>query len=207
MVTDPRMGVWQALKLKPSAIFLLSDGEFNGRQYNIEGIPGNPPVERIIDRYLKNSIPIHTIALEDIVNRRRLRNIATLTAGSHQFIGSQSNEDLLLQDLASEHYADTDYALDSIIETPAVLTDSGQLQRVVRRLSGMIKSRQSVQREKAHQALLALADGLEIDVTEVESVVHIPTPTESRFVHNTWNSIWRRYFRAADTKLTQLAIP
>ena len=36
--TDPRLGTMMALRLKPDAIFLLSDGEFNGQAKNLHAI-------------------------------------------------------------------------------------------------------------------------------------------------------------------------
>ena len=51
-----------ALRLNPDAIFLLSDGEFNGRDKNAHRIRRNLPIEALIDAERKTAIPIHTIA-------------------------------------------------------------------------------------------------------------------------------------------------
>ena len=205
--TDPRMGVWQALKLKPSAIFLLSDGEFNGRKHNAHGIPGNPTVERIIRRYLDRSIPIHTIAFEDVLNRRRLRNIATLTAGTHRFLGSLSNQELLTLDLESRDRVDFEYAVQQIIDSPNEISADVYIRRAVHRLNQLIRSRNESHRVSAHHAMLALADFLEVDASEVSGIEDIPTDSASSFLHDSWASIWNTYFRMrkAESRLARVA--
>ena len=59
--TDPRYGTMMALRLNPDAIFLLSDGEFNGRDKNVHRIRRNRPIEALIDAERNTAIPIHTI--------------------------------------------------------------------------------------------------------------------------------------------------
>ena len=84
--TDPRPGVISGLELKPDAIFLLSDGQFNGQRRNIHGLTGNPSIEAIIEQYRTSDVPIHTIAFDHEKSRARLQQIATLTGGQHRFV-------------------------------------------------------------------------------------------------------------------------
>ena len=81
--TDPRIGMIAAQKLKPDAIFLLTDGEFNGRTtQNRNLIPGNPTVERLVEIHGKPSPPIHTIAFENMETEQRLSELSNATSGS-----------------------------------------------------------------------------------------------------------------------------
>lgn len=207
--TDPRFGMLQALKLKPSAIFLLSDGEFNGQNYNFHNLRGNPPVELIIKRHLHRSIPVHTIAFEDVFNRRRLRNIATLTAGTHKFIGSQSEQQLLVQDLTSSNLIDVDYALQSILEDPHELSDDRYIKPATVRLTKLLRAKQQPLRESAHHAMLALAESLEVDTSELLPVENLADVSTAKFAVDTWVDIWRGYFRnrVAETRLTRVVVP
>lgn len=84
--TDPRQGVVAALRLKPDAIFLLSDGEFNGRKKNRQQIPGNVTTEQLIVFNRRADTPIHTIALDGDESRVRLAAIAKATGGKHRFV-------------------------------------------------------------------------------------------------------------------------
>ena len=84
--TDPRLGVVTGLRLKPDAIFLLSDGEFNGRKKNRQRIPGNATTEQLIVFNRSADTPIHTIALDEDESRIRLAAIAKATGGKHRFV-------------------------------------------------------------------------------------------------------------------------
>ena len=83
--TDPRLGFAEGLRLRPDALFLLSDGEFNGRRKNVPGLPGNPTAESLIRRYRQPTTRIHTIAFAAEGNRVRLANIAAASGGTFLF--------------------------------------------------------------------------------------------------------------------------
>jgi Mg-chelatase subunit ChlD len=81
--SDPRDALQLALELKPSAIFLLSDGEFKT----------GPPLrklgstaQRLARRRNTSATPIHTIAYEDPINKRTLRGIAQGSGGTYRYI-------------------------------------------------------------------------------------------------------------------------
>lgn len=207
--TDPRMGVWQAIKLKPSAIFLLSDGEFNGRSSNFHQIPGNAEVEQIISHYRKRSVPIHTIAFEDTVNRRRLRNIAIMTAGSHRYIGSYTADQILLADLMSRNRVDVEFAIQGIIDEPRQVQNEKSMQAIAARLTHLMQSHRAPYRESAHYALLALAESLDVDTAEVDVIDDFDSPADINFAHATWVKIWKEHWKAprGETRLTRVVSP
>ena len=194
MGTDPRYGIMHALKLKPDAVFLLSDGEFNGQATNFHQIPGNPSAEQIVKRHLNLSIPIHTIAFEDLLNRRRLRNIATATHGTHKFIGSQSESSLLLSDLASGLPVDTLYAARQIVDDAKVLSEESALV-AGERLARLLGVQNHEVQESAYHALLAIADEFEIDTSMMAELSDSPTSEEYRSVKASWSALVADHFR------------
>jgi len=196
MGTDPRYGITHALRLKPDAVFLLSDGEFNGQATNFHQIPGNPKTERIIQRHLKMSIPIHTIAFEDLLNRRRLRNIATMTHGTHKFIGSQSEASLLMMDLISHQPVDVLYASRQIVDDARVLSEESAFVAAAR-LAKLLAFRNFEVQESAYHALLAIADEFEIDTSNLEEMSDTPSSEEYRAARNSWAALVADHFRHA----------
>lgn len=194
MGTDPRYGIMHALRLKPDAVFLLSDGEFNGQATNFHQIPGNPSTERIIKRHLGMSIPIHTIAFEDLVNRRRLRNIATVTHGTHKFIGSQTETSLLLADLSSNQPVDVLYASRQIVEDARILSEESA--NVAGGLLAKLLGVNNLEvQESAHHALLAIAQEFEIDMSAIDELGDSPTSNEYRAAQAMWSALLADHFR------------
>ncbi|MEO8494775.1 MAG: hypothetical protein ABI614_06875 [Planctomycetota bacterium] len=84
--TDPRKALAISLALKPSAIFFLSDGEFNkpgrGKFFGDD----TTEAEDVIRAEVGTSIPIHTVAFEDPSCEARMNGIATMTNGQHRFV-------------------------------------------------------------------------------------------------------------------------
>lgn len=192
--TDPRYGVMHAFKLKPDAIFLLSDGEFNGQLTNGHQIPGNPSVERII-RKQRRKIPIHTFAFEDLINRRRLREIAVATGGSHKYIGSHSQEQLLLADLYSSAPKDHRYAVQSLIDDPRQISRDQSVLRATQRLVKMLAASSPTLRESAHASLLALASTTDEDSEMLEDFDEAGTAEDYRSLQRKWTVFWKTFFR------------
>lgn len=89
--TDPTNALVQALKMKPDAIFLLTDGEI---PENIPGILINtnsrrvPPSSRIkkVRSSRKAITPINTIGFENTAGETILKQIATENDGEYRFI-------------------------------------------------------------------------------------------------------------------------
>lgn len=86
--TDPRAALRMALRMSPSAVFLLSDGEFNGqkRKINRDLLHGNPSVEEVVAAHDGHRIPVHTFALEDRKNRVEMKALADQTLGEYRYV-------------------------------------------------------------------------------------------------------------------------
>jgi len=86
--TDPRVALSMALRMHPSAVFLLSDGEFNGQQRrnNADVLHGNPSVEEVVTQHNRMGTPINTIAYEDRRTRRRMAALAAESGGEHRYV-------------------------------------------------------------------------------------------------------------------------
>jgi hypothetical protein len=85
--TDPRRALRFSLRLSPGAIFLLSDGEFNRKQSNDSWFKTScKDAFEVVDRFNTAKVPIHTVALEDPVNRRSLDALSLKTNGKHCFV-------------------------------------------------------------------------------------------------------------------------
>lgn len=84
--TDPRKSLDVSLAMKPSAIFFLSDGEFNKPASSVFFKDDDTEAEDVVKSYDPRSIPIHTVAFEDPVCEPRMRGIAELTSGQHRFV-------------------------------------------------------------------------------------------------------------------------
>ncbi len=83
--TDPRDALHTALRMKPSAIFLLSDGAFNNQPRTARFIQGNSDVFSIVAT--STGTPIHTIAFEDTRNCANMQRLAQMSGGTYRFVG------------------------------------------------------------------------------------------------------------------------
>ncbi len=75
----------KALSLKPDAVFLLSDGEFNDRQ-DVFTVLETMNSFQILRRYEQQQIPIHTIALGSHQGSWTMKRIADENNGNFQLI-------------------------------------------------------------------------------------------------------------------------
>jgi len=183
--TDPRLGVMTGLRMKPSAVFLLSDGEFNGQKMNLHDLPGNPPVEQIVVNSRRRNTPIHTIALEDKRNRKRLRRLALATGGTHRFVTRDASFDVLMEDLTSQDPEDILYAVQCIVKSGTTL--GGQHGRAAPALIRLLATGNVHLRVLVHRALLALSDGEDFGPDGKQ-----PTQEEIQAAQQRWASYWRK---------------
>ncbi|MEL6104874.1 MAG: hypothetical protein AAFU85_02505 [Planctomycetota bacterium] len=88
--TDPREALYLALRLKPSAVFMLSDGEFTeDKPVWIGDLPAATSprmVESISQRFVGKLAPIHTVAYEDPKSKVNLQRLSEITGGSFRFV-------------------------------------------------------------------------------------------------------------------------
>ena len=117
--TDPRDAVRLALRMNPSAIFMLSDGKFNGqrRQKRKDVIGGNPDTFAVIAA-ASDDAPIHSIAFENTQTCENMKRIAEMTGGIYRFVGVADKESLTLARaaLARGDKAAAEIELRSIVE-------------------------------------------------------------------------------------------
>ncbi len=89
--TDPRGALRVALRMKPSAIFMLSDGEFDEQkgQSRSRFLGGDSDTFSIVAAAASKT-PIHAIAFEDPQSCDNMKRLAQMTNGEYRFSESQS---------------------------------------------------------------------------------------------------------------------
>ncbi len=86
--TNPREAIQLAFSLNPSAVFMLSDGEFSGvSKNNISDLFGaNAPVDQFFGEDDRGWPPIHSFAYENPNAKANMQALAALTGGRFQYI-------------------------------------------------------------------------------------------------------------------------
>ncbi|MBI2478552.1 MAG: hypothetical protein HYV60_07915 [Planctomycetia bacterium] len=84
--TDPRKALEIGLALQPSAMFFLSDGDFNKPDHGKFFDDDTAEAEDVIEAGNTRAIPIHTVAFEDRSCEVRMNGIAQMTDGQHRFV-------------------------------------------------------------------------------------------------------------------------
>jgi len=87
--TDPREALVAALKLTPSCIFLLSDGEFNGHLYMNGKYKNRIDTYQLSLEHNRQGCPIHTIGLEEPATQAELSRIADASGGTYVFVPAE----------------------------------------------------------------------------------------------------------------------
>lgn len=86
--TDPRVALRLALRMNPSAIFMLSDGKFTKpRRRRADLLDSNMDAFSIVEDALSD-VPIHAIAFEDPRSRENMKRLADMTQGEYRYIKS-----------------------------------------------------------------------------------------------------------------------
>lgn len=100
--TDPRKAVKLALDMKPSAVFMLSDGEFKERRQKDAGVllAGDASTTAAVVRTTNTTIPIHSIAFENEVSRNNMQELANLTNGTFRFVAAEDRSKRISESLA-----------------------------------------------------------------------------------------------------------
>ncbi len=111
--TDPRDALRIALRMNPSAIFMLSDGKFNGKKNQSSSlVRGNSDAFSIVEAAAA-SVPIHAIAFENVTSCENMKRLAEMTNGAYRFCKAQdesSAKDALTRARAVRNLGDISYA-------------------------------------------------------------------------------------------------
>jgi len=84
--THPQEALYLASQLQPSAVFLLSDGDFSNATRRYRGtITGKSPIQ-VVKESPWDNIPIHTIALENRAGEYKLQGLSELTGGDYRYV-------------------------------------------------------------------------------------------------------------------------
>jgi hypothetical protein len=86
--TDPRKALHVSLAMKPSAVFFLSDGEFNKPKGSRFFADDDSEPEDVVQEFTPGEVPVHTVAFEDPVSEPRMNDIASMTNGQHTYIAA-----------------------------------------------------------------------------------------------------------------------
>ena len=92
--TDPRDALRIALRMNPSAIFMLSDGEFRDPKHTKSSMfAGMSDAFEIVAGSTTHP-PIHAIAFEDRSSCENMKRLSFLTDGQYRFVGANSQSEL-----------------------------------------------------------------------------------------------------------------
>lgn len=84
--TDPRSALRLALSMDPDAIFMLSDGAFNGHKKQKKAkLFGNNTDAFSIVAAASGDVPIHAIAFENVSSKDNMSRLAEMTGGQFRF--------------------------------------------------------------------------------------------------------------------------
>ena len=86
--TRPGTAIRFALGMKPSAVFMLSDGAFAGFSNQNPGdlLGTNSRAGELVDRNTRSSTPIHSFAYEDPQAKANMQALASLTGGRFRYL-------------------------------------------------------------------------------------------------------------------------
>jgi len=88
--TEPQTAIRFAMALRPSAVFLLSDGEFNGINSRGDLFGANTPTSQYVSD--SHTVPIHSFAYEDPNSRANMQALAAMTGGQYRYIKPDSKQ-------------------------------------------------------------------------------------------------------------------
>ena len=143
--TDPRTSLYYALRMRPNAIFLLSDGKFNGNSNGRKCAPlaGNPSAIDIVKDINRGDCPIHALSLAGNENKSTMTALANVTGGSYRLIAETPDKRNRRQRDAA-----------SLLRTVQRLEESGQLDVAIQRYGLIAENYEST--PAAAEAMLRL---------------------------------------------------
>ena len=133
--TDPREAVYFALGLDASAVFLLSDGEFNGHRdgKNSSLLVGNPTVFEVVESESGSEVPIHTFAYQDASSSPNMRELADQTGGQYRFVSASDGIDEVAKAIKPRKPVDPARRADSLLRLADILQAQGHRREAFRR--------------------------------------------------------------------------
>ena len=84
--TDPRKALHLATRMNPSAIFILSDGEFTDDDQVFDAGLGDVGDTFSMMEALDSNVLVHSIAFEDPQSRENMERLAEMTGGGYRFV-------------------------------------------------------------------------------------------------------------------------
>ena len=93
--TDPRAAVQLAIRMRPSTIFMLSDGKFKDPKKNSRSKRTLFDSDRDVFEMVKasqNRVPIQAIAFEERIACENMKRLSFMTGGKYRFVGNQDSE-------------------------------------------------------------------------------------------------------------------
>ncbi len=91
--TDPRDALRIALKMRPSAIFMLSDGKFDSvSKRSSSGLTSTDTSAFTIVAADRTSTPIHSVALENPNSSENMQRLSNISKGEYRFAERRTDE-------------------------------------------------------------------------------------------------------------------
>ncbi len=86
--THPLAATRFAMSLNPDAVFMLSDGDFNGWKPRSGGdmFRPNPRINELLGQAERRAVPIHSFAFEDPQAKANMEALASLTGGRFRYL-------------------------------------------------------------------------------------------------------------------------
>lgn len=169
--TDPRQAVKLALDMKPSAVFMLSDGEFKERRRRDVGVlmAGDDSTTAAVVRNANATIPIHSIAFENEGSRRNMQELADLSGGTFRFVETDDQSSQITDSLAAieeatklgQHSVAQVYWNELIRSIELSSVDEATRNQVIQSISSRGES--AINEKKLPGVMLALTSLLEMD--------------------------------------------
>ena len=174
--TDPRPALKTALRMNPSAIFMLSDGEFdeqtNRKRHGITG--GSTDTFAIVEA-AGGSVPINAIAFEDPRSCANMQRLSEMTGGEYRFADARDDREESIKSfrLAEQvlETGDESEAVRLLIQTFERYKYSDGARLAARKLATIFATRVNESRNQGRDNLLkkTLASIVRLDPRSVET--------------------------------------
>jgi Mg-chelatase subunit ChlD len=152
--TDPRDALRLGVGMKPSAVFLLSDGQFNTPSAQTRRLRhGDRDVLQMIGKKASHRIPIHTFAYESTSAAATMQTIASETGGTYRFVAAQNTDAAAAPLVSPEQTSQTMLAQAEAVES------NGDLQAAAAMYQKIVETfphTQAARKAELHKGFLSL---------------------------------------------------